>query len=108
MEQMTPSDDPVDQDMLDAFNSAENMIRKCFKELPYANLETVIFRLRQSRDQLQETDPLRTNVLHHLSLALHARFNQYGWIEDFEEIFELAEDICADIKQGTFKLHVRP
>jgi len=94
--------------MLDAFNLAENMIRECFEESSYSNLETAIFLLRQARDQLQETDPLRSNAIHHLSLALHARFNQYGWAEDFSEIFKLVGDMCADIKKGTFKPHVCP
>ena len=107
MEQMKPSDEPTDQDMLDAFDSAENAMRECFGELSYTNLETAISLLRQAQDQLQETDPLRSNARHHLSIALHARFNQYGWMEDFEEISELAKDISVDIKQGTFKPHVR-
>ena len=94
--------------MLDPFNSATIMIRECLEELPHSNLETAIFLLRQAQDQLQETDPLRSNALHNLSLALHARFNQHGWMEDVEEIFELGVDIREDIEQGTFKPPVRP
>ena len=108
MKQMTPSADHADKDMLDAFHLAESMIRECIEELPYSNLETAIILLRQERDQLQETDPLRSNALHHLSLAMHAKFNQYGWVEDFNEIFKLSADIWADIKKGTFKPHVCP
>jgi len=107
VEQRTTSDDPTDQDMSDVFNSAENMIRECFEELSASNLETAIFLLRQARDQLQETDPLHTNALYHLSLALHARFNHYGWMVDFEEILKSAREIYAGIEQGTFKPHVR-
>ena len=101
MKQMTSSDDPTDREMLDAFNLAENMIRECFEESSYSNLETAIFLLRQARDQLQETDPLRSNALHHLSLALHVRFNKYGWMEDLGEI-------CKNIMQGMSEPHVRP
>jgi len=60
-------------------------------------LETAISLLRELLNQKSASDPMRSDTSNHLSTALLSRFYQNGWIEDFQEAYNLILETIAKL-----------
>ena len=72
---------------------ADSIILECKQNRPVSTLETAIFLLRQVLDERPPSNPLRSDALHHLLIALLIRFNQWGWIEDNNEAVKIMNEL---------------
>lgn len=79
----------MDQDTYELHKLANSIILESKQDRPDSTLDSAILLLRQAREDRSASDPLRIDVLRHLSMALLTKFSQIGWVEDFTEALSL-------------------